>query len=399
MPDDLTLSAVDAALRGGLVMLLAVLALTLWRDRPRSVPAQACALLALGLSVSAIGTMPALAHVFGGTIRTLAVGLSLGNAVLFALFARALFNDAACWRPWQGMAWLAVTILGAARCAGDWPRAGGAWAGLGGALDAVPLVCSAWVVAEALARWRDDLVERRRRLRRFVAFAGCAEMLAMLWLRGREPLGHLSVAWASIDVLAQLVIAGVLAANLLRLRRTELFPLAATLIPAPTRLPAAAFVEATSTTAALAGKGDEGNESARVEEIEEAGEAEEQVDPHEAADGHLADALARLMNEEQVYREEGLTVATLARRLAVPEYRLRRVIRQRLGHRHFSNYVNGLRLADVRVALADPARRAHPVLTIALEAGFQSIGPFNRAFKADTGLTPTEFRQRTLAGS
>jgi AraC-like DNA-binding protein len=34
------------------------------------------------------------------------------------------------------------------------------------------------------------------------------------------------------------------------------------------------------------------------------------------------------------------------------------------------------------------------VLSIALEAGFQSIGPFNRAFKAATGLTPTEFRGR-----
>ena len=39
-----------------------------------------------------------------------------------------------------------------------------------------------------------------------------------------------------------------------------------------------------------------------------------------------------------------------------------------------------------------------PVLTIALDAGFASITPFNRAFKADTGLTPTEFRQMALAG-
>ena len=30
------------------------------------------------------------------------------------------------------------------------------------------------------------------------------------------------------------------------------------------------------------------------------------------------------------------------------------------------------------------------MLTIAMDAGFQSLGPFNRAFKADTGVTPTE---------
>jgi AraC-like DNA-binding protein len=34
-----------------------------------------------------------------------------------------------------------------------------------------------------------------------------------------------------------------------------------------------------------------------------------------------------------------------------------------------------------------------------MDAGFQSIGPFNRAFKADTGLTPTEYRQKSLADS
>jgi AraC-like DNA-binding protein len=33
------------------------------------------------------------------------------------------------------------------------------------------------------------------------------------------------------------------------------------------------------------------------------------------------------------------------------------------------------------------------VTTIALDAGFQSLGPFNRAFKSETGVTPTEYRR------
>ena len=33
-----------------------------------------------------------------------------------------------------------------------------------------------------------------------------------------------------------------------------------------------------------------------------------------------------------------------------------------------------------------------PILTIALEAGYGSIGPFNRAFKQRMGMTPTEYR-------
>jgi AraC-like DNA-binding protein len=109
--------------------------------------------------------------------------------------------------------------------------------------------------------------------------------------------------------------------------------------------------------------------------------------------------LQRVMAEDGAYRTEDLTVARLAARLAVPEYRLRRLINQRLGHRNFNAFVNGYRLDEARTALADPLRRELPVLTIALDAGFQSIGPFNRAFKAATGLTPTEFRREKLAGS
>ena len=105
------------------------------------------------------------------------------------------------------------------------------------------------------------------------------------------------------------------------------------------------------------------------------------------------------MSEAHAYRAEDLSVASLAARLAVPEYRLRRVINQRLGHRNFNAYVNGLRLAEARAALADPQMRERPVLTIALDVGFGSIGPFNRAFKAATGLTPTEFRKERLADS
>ena len=105
------------------------------------------------------------------------------------------------------------------------------------------------------------------------------------------------------------------------------------------------------------------------------------------------------MTDDRAYRSEDLSLASLDSRLAVPEYRLRRLINQRLGHRNFTAYVNGWRLAEAQIALADPAQRDLQVLSIALEAGFQSIGPFNRAFKAATGRTPTEFRREKLADS
>jgi AraC-like DNA-binding protein len=112
-------------------------------------------------------------------------------------------------------------------------------------------------------------------------------------------------------------------------------------------------------------------------------------------------ALERLMQADKVYRREGLSVGKLAAIHKIPEYKLRRLINRGLGFRNFTAFLNHYRLAEVRSRLADPAHAATPILTIALDAGFSSLGPFNRAFKADSGLTPGQYRreQQELATS
>jgi AraC-like DNA-binding protein len=112
-----------------------------------------------------------------------------------------------------------------------------------------------------------------------------------------------------------------------------------------------------------------------------------------------ASGLARLealMTREEIWRETGLTIGTLAVRAGIPEYRLRRLINQRLGFRNFIAYLNEYRLAAAAMQLADVGKIRTPVLTIALDLGWGSIGPFNRAFRARFGTTPTEFRRGQL---
>ena len=115
--------------------------------------------------------------------------------------------------------------------------------------------------------------------------------------------------------------------------------------------------------------------------------------PSDAADRKLIDALMRLMADERIYRHDNVTIGTLATKLSIPEYRLRRLINQRLGYRNFNVFLNEHRIAEAKAALADPAQAEVPVITIAMDAGFQSLGPFNRAFKATTGVTPSEYRK------
>lgn len=94
--------------------------------------------------------------------------------------------------------------------------------------------------------------------------------------------------------------------------------------------------------------------------------------------------------------EQGLTISRLAEIAKVPEHRLRKLINQHMGFRNFSDFLNHHRVEAAKNRLADTQERHTPVLTIAMELGYGSLGPFNRAFKERTGQTPTEFRRGIL---
>lgn len=117
------------------------------------------------------------------------------------------------------------------------------------------------------------------------------------------------------------------------------------------------------------------------------------------APSSLARRLQAVMAEERAYRAEGFSIAALAARLGEPEYRVRRAINGEMGFRNFTAFLNSFRLDEVRAALSDPAQQGVPILTIAIDAGFGSLGPFNRAFRDAEGMTPSEYRAVQLIDS
>ena len=98
-----------------------------------------------------------------------------------------------------------------------------------------------------------------------------------------------------------------------------------------------------------------------------------------------------------IWREEGLTIGALATKLSVPEHRLRRTINKGLGHRNFSSFINRARIEAACDMLRDPEHVHTTMLEIAYDVGFSSMGPFNRAFRAEVGRSPTEYRRAALA--
>jgi AraC-like DNA-binding protein len=113
--------------------------------------------------------------------------------------------------------------------------------------------------------------------------------------------------------------------------------------------------------------------------------------PLTAEDARLAAALQHQLEVLQVYREPELKVVELAERLRVAEHRLSRLITQGLGEKNFNQLINRHRIAYACRRLAEPDRSA-TILDISGDAGFASLGPFNRAFKAAMDCTPTTYR-------
>jgi len=122
---------------------------------------------------------------------------------------------------------------------------------------------------------------------------------------------------------------------------------------------------------------------------------ERQAEPRlDARDDALRKKLEQEMLENKAYLDTRLTISALATRLGVTSHRLRSLINTSLSFDNFSTYVNAYRVSAVKEVFGDRKKDHIPILTIALENGFNSLSPFNRAFKGIEGVAPSEYRKR-----
>ncbi len=108
------------------------------------------------------------------------------------------------------------------------------------------------------------------------------------------------------------------------------------------------------------------------------------------------DKLNHSLNEEKIYISEGLTIGKLADKIGCQEYKLRRLINRHLGYSNFNDFLNSLRVKEACTILSDPDKVDLTILEIAYSLGYQSLAPFNKAFKGQTNFTPTEYRKDKL---
>jgi len=364
----------EMGLRGGVAGLLLFHAINLALPGPR--PATRLALVGFVMSVLAYQFCQQ-AEVLLFLPRALAYGIlvwCVGGAAWLWVAARALFNDHFRWSGLELAMLGAVTLIGLSANLPYFPQGDGpyrtfpadapvVWLGRLHALCMLAFsLLALWEVAHG---WRDDLVQARRAARRWVAmgiglYAGLA-LVIELALKG-HPVGRLLPALHILGI-------GTIALGLaLLVARHSLgvvlgFAETSVLTELPEPSPAEGSKVGSRTPTATVQSDDK--VAHRLEELEKA------------------------MSLGRAYRREGLSLADLAQTMHMTETTLRELINQRLGYRNFNDFLHHHRLREAAERLSCEDL---PILTIALECGYGSIGPFNRAFKQRMGVTPTEFR-------
>lgn len=347
-----SLMILDPMIRGGAIALFLLWIAILARDHGHVLPARVA--ITMNLAIIAYLLVPVFSP--GGRAHfpfAICDALSVMVPAFFWLFVRLWFDDQQRigWRSWLlvaafGVLPLTQIILMATTGTFSFEI----WV-------LVRIGMFAFAVAGMWIAWRgraNDLIEARRGFRAALVCAIGGFILLATFVEMFDGHGTASDPGRSVTLIAILIATFIVSVGLYRFRLAELFA-------APGRPP-------------------------------------KQAEPL-ATPSPLAQRLHAVMAEARAYRAEGFSITILAAQLGEPEYRVRRAINGEMGFRNFTAFLNSFRLDEIRAALADPAQRDVPILTIAIDAGFGSLGPFNRAFRDAEGMTPSAYRAGRLADS
>ncbi len=353
------LATTDIVLRTVTVMaavLLAGLLLAISRQRPPALPG---AFLALAVAAFFVTSLPDGGAALGAWDYPL-TALCVTKAAWFWLFARSLFNDDA------RLGGRHLAIVGIVAIAGTWQQEVFLAQYRAGVSDAFETVAGfgiegallLFVVLGLYEASRDmavDLVERRRRLRFGFIVAAGAYLTLTLGVQIYNLLQDVSTPMLAKRVNMTVVAGGCLAAAWFLLQP-------------------------------------------RSESWLDAGRTAGQVTLNRVESAVLT-KLEQALEADRVFLQEGLTIGALAERLGAREHVLRQVINRGMGYRNFNDFLHAWRIREACEELARPEQARVPVLSIAMKVGYGSIGAFNRAFKDRIGMTPTDYRRKTINGA
>ncbi len=108
----------------------------------------------------------------------------------------------------------------------------------------------------------------------------------------------------------------------------------------------------------------------------------------------LKNHLEYLFKDEKIYKENDISLEMVAHKLNTSRHNASQVINEHFKV-SFHELVNKYRIEEAKKILTDDQQRNLNIIDIAYEVGYNNKVTFNKAFKKDTQLTPSQFQRLT----
>lgn len=116
----------------------------------------------------------------------------------------------------------------------------------------------------------------------------------------------------------------------------------------------------------------------------------------ESLSHELKENLINLFDNEKVYKENNICLETLAGKLNTTRHNTSQVINEHF-KMSFHELINSYRIHEAKEILNSDAQKDLNIIDIAYEVGYNNKVTFNKAFKKDTKLTPSEYQRFSVS--
>jgi AraC-like DNA-binding protein len=105
----------------------------------------------------------------------------------------------------------------------------------------------------------------------------------------------------------------------------------------------------------------------------------------------ISNKLQESMDVDKLFKDQELSVNNLAKQLDIKPYLISRCLSE-IFNKRFNDYINEYRVKEVQALLQDSNNSKYTLLSLAMDAGFNSKSSFNRAIKKQLGISPSELK-------
>lgn len=105
----------------------------------------------------------------------------------------------------------------------------------------------------------------------------------------------------------------------------------------------------------------------------------------------ISEKLENAMKNDKLYKNQELSLNSLAKQIDIKPYLISKSLSE-VFNKRFNDFVNEYRVKEVQTLIQDSSNSKYTLLSLAMEAGFNSKSSFNRAIKKQLGISPSELK-------